>query len=114
MAMAVERKLRISDNDSVLFPLYRPYQDVGTEIKKDFFESKLSFDEKDYTDKAGNKLRRYVFKLSETNNKEGILGLSYGIFLMSTLMDRFEQTKMFTFEEKEKFRNSVIALLEYV
>lgn len=112
--MAIERNLKISHGEDVLFPLYRSYQEIGTEIKNDLFKSKLPFDEKEYTDGAGNKLRRYVFKLSETNTKEGILGLSYGIFLLATLIDRFEQTNMFTPDEKEKFKNSIIALLEYV
>lgn len=112
--MANERKLRANKDDSVLFPLYHSYQTIGTEIKDDIFASKLMFDEKDYTTSDKTKLRRYVFKLSETNTKEGILGLSYGVFLMATLIDRFEQNNMFAPDEKEKFKNSIIALLEYV
>lgn len=112
--MANERNLIAVKDDDALFPLYRSYQTVGTEIKEDFFKSKLTFEEKDYVAKNNSKLRRYVFKLSETNNKEGILGLSYGVFLMATLIDRFEQNNMFSADEKEKFKNSIIALLEYV
>ena len=112
--MAIERNLKISQGEDVLFPLYRSYQEIGTEIKNDLFKSKLTFDEKEYLDGDGNKLRRYAFKLSETNNKEGVLGLSYGIFLLATLIDRFDQNNMFTLDEKEKFKNSIVVLLEYV
>lgn len=112
--MASERNLKANKYDSALFPLYRSYQTVGTEIKDDLFGSNLTFEEKEYVAKNKSSLRRYVFKLSETNNKEGILGLSYGVFLMATLIDRFEQNNMFTPDEKEMFKNSIIALLEYV
>lgn len=107
--MANERTLKITQNEgSVVFPLYRSYQAVGTEIKDDFLKSELVFE------KEENKRVRYAFRLSATNSNEGLLGLSYGVFLMATLMDRFDQNNMFTADQKEKFKNSIIALLEYV
>ena len=107
--MTNERTLRVTQNDeSVVFPLYRSYQVVGTEIKDDFLNSELVFEKEEK-----NRVR-YAFKLSATNSNEGLLGLSYGVFLMATLMDRFDQNNMFTDDQKEKFKNSIIALLEYV
>jgi len=102
--MNKRRELVIGDRNST-FTLYRDYADVGAEMKQDFFESEYTL-KKDAS--------RYIFKISKANEQEGILGLSYGTFLLSVLMDRFNQEASFSLEEKEKLENSIIELLRYV
>ena len=87
------------------FTLYRDYSVVGKEMKDSFLKSKAALS------KSSD---RFVFKLSDNNDKEGILGLSYGTFLLSTLLDRFDLDSAFSLDEKKKLHNSVIALLEHV
>ncbi len=102
--MGKKREL-VASRENPIFTLYRDVNSVGNEMKNDFFESKYTF-RKDPS--------RFVFRMSETNDKEGVLGLSYGTFLLSTLMDRFDIESKFQLDEKKKLENSIIELLKYV
>ena len=102
--MSVSRNLVLSNEDKI-FTLYRDYEVVGGEMKDDFFRSKYTM---------AKDPDRFVFKMSVTNEKEGILGLSYGVFLMSVLLDRFKLESKFNLEEKKKLEQSIVQLLNYV
>ncbi|MBO5411726.1 MAG: hypothetical protein J6A38_01415 [Clostridia bacterium] len=87
------------------FTLYRDYSVVGKEMKESFLKSKTAL---------AKNAERFVFKLSDSNDKEGILGLSYGSFLLLTLLDRFDLDSAFSLDEKKKLHNSIMELLAYV
>lgn len=96
---------RMEDEKGEIFALYRDYHLVGKEMKEDFVKSKLTLTKNS---------DRFVFKFSEDNEEEGLLGLAYGSFLMLTMLDRFELKAAFSIEERKKIHNTIIALLEYV
>ncbi len=98
-------KSLVAGNAGSTFTLYRDYSVVGKEMKESFLKSKTAL---------GKSTDRFVFKLSDSNEKEGVLGLSYGTFLLSTLLDRFDLDAAFSLDEKKKLHNSIIALLHYV
>ncbi len=94
------------NGQKVIFPLYRDISTVGLEMLTDFKRSPDTY--------ALNKKERFVFNMSSTNRKEGLLGLSYGVFLMSNFMDQFDLKNYFSYEDGERLKNSFIALLNYV
>lgn len=101
--MQDKRGLLVEENQTTLFRMYKSYRTIGSEIKDDFFGLKDAIEEKD---------GRYVFHMSESKQNEGILSQTYGLFLLSSITDRFEV--LFSSDENDRFKNSVISLIDYV
>ena len=101
--MRNKRCLLIEENQNAMFRLYKSYRTIGSELKDDFFRLKKAIEEKD---------GHYVFHLNEENTNEGLLSQAYGVFLLSSITDRFEVP--FTEEEMGKFKNTIMALIDYV
>ena len=102
--MANKRRL-LNGSKEKTFWLYRDASTVGAEMKQDFLTSELTL---------AKHATRFKFNLSETQKEEGILGLSYGVFLLATLMDRFELKTAFTQSEQKKLIGSFAELLRHV
>lgn len=100
----LKRRLEVEGQENSAIKLYRNFEIVGKEMKNDFFASKNTM-------KAGKD--RFQFKMSADNEEEGILGLSYGTFLVSSLLDRYGINDDFTEKEKERLKKSVLKLLDY-
>ena len=79
--MQDKRGLLVEENQTTLFRMYKSYRTIGSEIKDDFFGLKDAIEEKD---------GRYVFHMNENKKNEGILSQTYGLFLLSSITDRFE------------------------
>lgn len=101
--MVEKRRLLLEDNEKALFRSYRRYRLVGAEIKEDLFGLKDAMEVKN---------GHYVFHLSKGNRKEGLLSQAYGLFLLSVINDRFETP--FNTDEMLLYKNSIIALIDYV
>lgn len=101
--MQDKRGLLVEENQTTLFRMYKSYRTIGSEIKDDFLGLQGALEEKD---------GRYVFHMNENKQNEGILSQTYGLFLLSSITDRFEV--LFSSDETECFKNSVISLIDYV
>lgn len=86
-----------------LFKLYKNFESVGAEIKDSWFKSSDAFR------KDG---KQFLFNIAAGNNKEGLLNQTYGLFLLTLLVDRFNVE--FKESEKEKYRRSLVSLMDYV
>ncbi len=101
--MKDKRSLLVEENQSALFRMYKAYRTIGSELKEDFFG---------LNDAMEVKNGRYVFHLNNNKRNEGLLSQTYGLFLLSSITDRFEV--LFSTDEIETFKKSIIALLDYV
>lgn len=95
-----------ADQRNKTFKLYKDYKTIGEQIKQNWFKSSDAVRE---VGQGANK--RYEFCMSIGNSRSGLLTQSYGIFLLSTLMDRFDV--YFSDSEKEKYRRTLVALMDY-
>ncbi len=86
-----------------LFKLYKSYETVGTEIKNVWLKS---------SDAIKRSKEQFFFNLSADNTKEGLINQTYGLFLLSLLMDRYKVE--FTESEKEKYRQTLVWVMDYI
>lgn len=101
--MSDKRGLLVEENQTTLFRMYKSYRTIGGEIKDDFLGLQAALEEKD---------GRYIFHMNENERNEGVLSQTYGLFLLSSITDRFEV--LFSSDEIERFKNSMISLIDYV
>lgn len=101
--MKDKRSLLVEENQNALFRMYKAYRTIGSEIKEDFFGLKEAMEVRN---------GHYVFHLSESKRNEGLLSQTYGLFLLSSITDRFDV--LFGTDEIECFKKSIVALIDYV
>lgn len=101
--MSDKRTLLVSENQTALFRMYKDYRIVGNEIKEDFFGLKKAMEIKD---------GRFIFHMNETSTKEGLLSQAYGLFLLSSITDRFGVT--FDADTTDRYEKTVLALVDYI
>ena len=102
-ANAISIEERQKEKEKQIFKIYHDVRDIGTQIKEDLLDD-------------GTFIRdaksMYEFSLSRDSGTSGVLDKAYGIFLLTNLLDGFGAT--FKVKEKERLKNSMISLLNYV
>ena len=102
-ANAISSEERQKEKEKQIFKIYHDVRDIGTQIKEDLLgDGTFIRDAKSM----------YEFSLSRDSGTSGVLDKAYGIFLLTNLLDGFGAT--FKAKEKERLKNSMISLLNYV
>ena len=92
-----------------VFQIYEDAREIGTQIKEDLLNDKTLI--RSVKDSKTNS-SIYAFSMDKGITENGVMDRAYGIFMLTNLLDGFNAS--FTKSEKQKLKNSLEELLQYV